>query len=229
MVVHVAFVMDGNRRWAEQQGFESWRGHREGVESLRRVIDFCLLKKIPYASFYTFSLENFKRSEEEKSYLFKLIIEQADSQLPIFLEKKARVRFVGDRAKFPNNVRKICERIEDATRMLSTINLNFLFCYGARQEMVDAVKKVVTATKEGRFHEEDISQELLNDLLWTRDLPEPDLIIRTGGVKRLSNFLLYQAAYSEIYFMDCLWPEITTHHLEAALLDFQTCTRNFGI
>lgn len=220
--------MDGNRRWAKRHGFMPWRGHREGVESLKRVVDFCISKSIPYASFYTFSLENFKRPEEEKNFLFNLIIEQAESCLPLFFEKKARIRFVGDRERFPAAVKNACEYIEKQTAHLNGINLNFLFCYGARQEIVASIKTIVQEVQEGRISKDDIGEEVVAQHLWTHDIPEPELIIRTGGVRRLSNFLLYQAAYSEMYFLDCLWPEITETHLQEALQAYAGTQRNFG-
>lgn len=228
MIKHLAIVMDGNRRWAKRNGLFPWYGHREGVESLKRVIQFCLEKQILYASFYTFSLENFKRSEDEKHYLFDLIVKEAEKQLNLFIEKGARIRFIGDRTLFPASVLPICERLERATAHLSTINLAFLFCYGARQEIVDSVKRIIHEIKAGRLTEEELNDEQFAQTLWTHDLPDPDLIIRTGGSQRLSNFLLYQSAYSELYFLDCLWPEITTNHLEHALNYFYQTKRNFG-
>jgi undecaprenyl diphosphate synthase len=229
MIKHLAFVMDGNRRWAKKHGLLPWYGHREGIDSLKRVINFCLEKQVSYASFYTLSIENLKRPQEEMHYLFELILKEAENQLGLFLEKDARVRFIGDRSLFPAAVLPVCERIEQATAHGTTINLNFLFCYGARQEIVGGIKQLLKEVQEGRIAQEDISDELFSSMLWTRGMPEPDLIIRTGGVQRLSNFLLYQAAYSEFYFLDCLWPEITTQHLEDALSSMEHCQRNFGL
>lgn len=229
MIKHLAFVMDGNRRWAKKHGLLPWYGHREGVDALKRVINFCLEKQIAYASFYTLSIENLKRPEEEKHYLFELIMKEAESQMGVFLSNGARVRFIGDRTLFPASILPICERIEQETAHLTTINLNFLFCYGARQEIVGSIKELVKQVQAGNIKQEDISDELFSDMLWTRGIPEPDLIVRTGGVQRLSNFLLYQAAYSEFYFLDCLWPEITTDHLESALGHLTNCQRNLGL
>lgn len=228
MIKHVAFVMDGNRRWAKRRGLMPWHGHQEGVQALKRVVDFCLTQRIPYASFYTFSLENFKRSEEEKNFLFNLIIDQAEASLPLFFEKNARIRFVGDRESFPVQVRAACERIEQRTSHLTGIILNFLFCYGGRQELISSVKAIAQALQEGSISHHDINHDLIEKYLWTTTLPEPELIIRTGGVRRLSNFFLYQAAYSEIFFLDCLWPEISEVDLNEIVQEYAKTQRNFG-
>ncbi len=129
---------------------------------------------------------------------------------------------------FPEKVRPICERIEAETAHLNKLQLNFLFCYGAQQEIIGGIKKLVHDIKAGKLSEDDISREVFQNYLWTSGIPEPDLIVRTGGVKRLSNFLLYQAAYSEFYFLDCLWPDITNEHLNGALNFFNESQRNAG-
>ncbi|HZW61388.1 MAG TPA: polyprenyl diphosphate synthase [Candidatus Babeliales bacterium] len=228
MMKHLACIMDGNRRWAKQKGWRSYQGHREGVEAVKRVAQFCLDRNIPYLSLYTFSIENFNRSEQEKEFLFNLIIDGAQQSLEEFLKQGIRIRFIGDRSLFPASVLSTCQLLEQQTAHLTKLNLNFLFCYGARQEIVGGIKTLVRKVMEGIISEDEISPELFRECLWTKDIPEPDLIIRTGNVKRLSNFLLYQAAYSEFYFLDCLWPELTTEHLEAALTSYNNCQRNFG-
>lgn len=228
MIQHLACIMDGNRRWAKQRGWKTLRGHKQGMESVKRVIDFCLKKNISYLSLYTFSLENFRRSAQEKSYLFNLIATQIAENTPTFIEQGIRVRFIGDRSLFPEHVLPACERIEQETEHLKNLNLNFLFCYGSRQEIIGGVKSLFAKIKSGVLRERDITDEYLARELWTSGMPEPDLVIRTGGYKRLSNFLLYQSAYSEFAFLDCLWPELTAEDLEGALQNFGACRRNFG-
>ncbi len=228
MITHLACIMDGNRRWAIKKGWIPWHGHREGIEAAKRVIDFCIEKGITYLSVYTFSIENFKRSFEEKNYLFEVLVNQASQIIEELKQKKVRIRFIGDRSLFPESIKKICEKAEQETAHFNALHLNLLFCYGAQQEIVDAVKRVVHEVRSGDFTLDDLSSETFKRFLWTQDTPDPDLIIRTGGRHRLSNFLLYQAAYSELYFLDCLWPDMTKSHLEKAINHFNQCRRNFG-
>lgn len=228
MLRHIAFVMDGNRRWAKKRGLLASFGHKKGAQTIETVVDFCLEKGIEYLSLYTFSIENFKRSPEEKRYLFDLLIAQTRKDLSSFMSKGIRVRFIGDRALFPDDVLAAVEHIEQETALQTVLNINFLFCYGARQEIVGGIKALVKKVKAGLLSEDDITDQVVQDFLWTRGIPEPDLIIRTGGEKRLSNFLLYQAAYSEFCFLDCLWPELTVDHLNRALGSFYEVRRNFG-
>lgn len=225
---HLAIVMDGNRRWAKQQGLRVVLGHRQGAQSVQRVLAFCLKKGIPYVSLYTFSLENFRRNKEEVEYLFNLLVTEAHNNLDAFIEKGIRVRFIGERSLFPETVIETITHVEQSTAHLTALNVNFLFCYGARQEIVAGIKTLFKKVKDGSIAIDDISDTMFSDYLWTAGMPEPDLIIRTGGVKRLSNFLLYQAAYSEFYFLDCLWPEINETHLQSAMANFEECKRNFG-
>ncbi|HEX2978294.1 MAG TPA: polyprenyl diphosphate synthase [Candidatus Babeliales bacterium] len=225
---HLAIIMDGNRRWARSKGLGSLVGHSNGFEAAKRAVEFCLKKKIPYLSLYTFSIENFKRSEHERSYLFDLLASKAPQLIDDFLKYGVRARFIGDRSLFPAHLLATIENLELQTNQGHNLQVNFLFCYGARQEIVHGVKSIIQKIKNGELSENDITDETLNNSLWTAGIPEPDMIIRTGGTKRISNFLLYQAAYSEFYFLDCLWPEITEDHLQAACLNFEECKRNFG-
>ncbi|MEX0939938.1 MAG: polyprenyl diphosphate synthase [Candidatus Babeliales bacterium] len=225
---HLACIMDGNRRWAKKNSLRPWLGHRKGAESIREVIKFCLNNNIHYLSLFTFSIENFNRSKQECTYLFNLITQEAQNHLGEFIQNGIRVRFIGNRALFPESTKSIIEQLEHKTEQNTQLNVNFLFCYGARQEIIDAIKMVVRKVKAGLLAEDEISEASFFDYLWTRGVPEPDLIIRTGGAVRLSNFLLYQSAYSEFYFLDCLWPDISQVHLQKALGYFNDCKRNFG-
>jgi undecaprenyl diphosphate synthase len=177
---------------------------------------------------YTFSLENFKRSPIEQQFLFKLLVEEAEKGINEFIENEIRIQFIGDRSLFPQEVIPACQMIEEKTAHLSKLTLNFLFCYGARQEIVNSIKTVIADVQTGKLQIQELTEESFQHYLWTGTMPEPDLIIRTGGFKRLSNFLLYQAAYSEFYFLDCLWPELTIEHLQTAVTEFVACRRNFG-
>lgn len=220
--------MDGNRRWAKKQGLAAAYGHRQGVEAVKCAVDFCLKKHIPHLSLYTFSIENNQRSMDEKNYLFELMISEATKGIEEFIANHIKVRFVGDRTLFPAHLIPLCEDIERQTAAGTALQFNILFYYGGRQEIVESIKDIVRQVRAGQLTEDDITEQLVAHHLWMGDVPEPDLIIRTGGFKRLSNFLLYQAAYSELYFLDCLWPEITTDHLEEAFSYFTAGKRNFG-
>ena len=228
MVKHLACIMDGNRRWAMNQGLISFLGHRNGWDAVKRVIDFCLEKKITYLSLYAFSIENLKRSEEEKHYLFEVLAQEAFAELEYFKSKNVRIRFIGDRTLFPKSIKHISEKSERETAECSALQLNFLLCYGGQQEIVDTAKRIAIKVAKGDLQVDDITPELFENFLWTAPNPSPDLIIRTGGDNRLSNFLLFQCAYSELYFLDCLWPDISVQHLEAAIIYYDNCRKNFG-
>jgi len=229
MIKHLACIMDGNRRWAKKQGKLSIEGHREGVETAKRVVRFCLDKGIEYLSLYTYSLENLKRPEAEKIYLFELIALQAQWFIDISTQDGVRIRFIGDRALFPASVLTACERIERETAHGQKLTVNVLFCYGGQQEIVAGAKRIAQQVKDGLIAESDIDIALFKKQLWMDNTPEPELIIRTGGHKRLSNFLIFHAAYSELYFLDCMWPDVTNAELEKAIAYYTQLERNFGV
>ena len=228
MIKHLACIMDGNRRWARQRGILPWYGHRRGAETVRVAIDFCLEHAIEHLSLYAFSLENFKRPAQENEYLFQLLAQEIKA-VQVECEKlHVRICFIGDRTLFPTSLVNLCDQLEERTASFDRMQLNVLFCYGARSEIVSAVKKIATKISAGQLSEQDLSPELIEEHLWTSGIPAPELIVRTGGARRLSNFLLYQAAYSELYFLDCLWPDLTKEHLQNAVTYFHSCRRNFG-
>jgi len=228
MIKHLACIMDGNRRWARRQGQAPMLGHEEGAQAAKRAIQFCLEKKIPYLSLYTFSIENLKRSAQEKNFLFNMIATQGFQEVAQLRKHGVRIRFVGDRSLFPESLVMVCDTLERQTQDCTTLPVNLSFCYGARQEIIGGIKKIIQQVKAGVLDENDINEESFNHYLWSHDFPEPDLIVRTGGASRLSNFLLYQAAYSELYFLDCLWPDIGAQQLEQAISFFDNAQRNFG-
>ncbi len=228
MIKHLAVIMDGNRRWALARGLQAMLGHKEGAKSVEHAIKFCLESGISYLSLYTFSLENLQRSPEEKEYVFDLLVTELAERLPSFVEQDIQIRFVGNRTLFPSQVLPVCDQVEQATKHCGKLVLNFLFCYGAQQEIVDGIKKLIHKVRSGELSEQEVTEQTFADCLWSAGMPEPDLIIRTGGRQRLSNFLLYQAAYSEFCFLDCLWPDITVNDFKQVLNKFETSTRNFG-
>ncbi|MFH1643839.1 MAG: polyprenyl diphosphate synthase [bacterium] len=225
---HLAIIPDGNRRWAKQHLKESVWGHRKGTETVQTAIEFCIKKGIKHLSFYTFSLENFNRPEAEKNYLFNLLAENFGNELPKLIKEGVRVRFIGQSSLFPEKLKPVIQKIETATKHLSKLNLNLLFCYSGRQEIIEAVKNVAKKVKDGFMSLDDINEDSFYQNFWSSEIPEPDLIIRTSGRARLSNFLLYQAAYSEFDFLDCHWPEVTEKHLQKCFDKFKSTQRNFG-
>lgn len=228
MIQHLSIEMDGNRRWAQKNKLQPWIGHRKGVDAIKTVVEFCLEHKIPHLSLYTFSLENFKRPEREKQFLFELIIEQTDKVLPDLLKNNVRVTFIGDRQLFPEMVRNSIFKIETATKVNNALNVYFMFCYGSRQEIVSATQKIASDVLAGNLSISEITPELFKNYLWTTGIPDPDILIRPSGYIRLSNFLLYQVAYTELFFTDLLWPEITKQYLEQVISEFKNRQRNFG-
>ena len=226
-VKHLAIIMDGNRRWAKRRKEMSTIGHKKGADTVKTLIKFCLSKKIEIVSVYAFSLENFKRSPKEVESIFSIIVDQAESTLPDLIKQGIRVRFIGKVSKAPTHVQEAITRIEDQTKDCTRLLLNVLLCYGGRQEILSAIKNIVKDVKEGKLKEAP-SEETFKQYLWTSDLPDPDLIIRTGGARRLSNFLTYQTSYSELYFTDRLWPELTYQDFDQALQDYCLRNRNFG-
>lgn len=226
---HLACIMDGNRRYAQAHGWKPWIGHQKGVDTVKTVLEFCLTEKIPYLSLFAFSIENnFKRSETEKYFLFDLIGTMAKEHLNELIEKDIKVKFVGDRDLFPAHIIPIFDEVESKTAHCSQLQVNFLFCYGSQQEIVFAAKEIARKVKDGLLDERDINESLLMQHMWTADTPAPELVIRSGGSQRISNFLLFQSAYSEYYFTDQYWPALTLDDFKKAFEFFNASKRNFG-
>lgn len=227
---HLAIIMDGNRRWAEKQGLEPWFGHKQGTDAVKKTVEFCVEQKIPYLSLYTFSLENFKRSPQELDYLFETIEAGiTDEEFNKLTENGVRVKFIGDRSQFPARLVKTVQNIETKTDSNTNLTLNLLFCYGGQQELAEAMRTMGHEIAQGRLNPTQITPELIQQHLWTSNSPNPDLIIRTGGKQRLSNFLPWQSAYSELLFLEKYWPAITKQDLYNAVQEFTLIQRNFGV
>lgn len=226
---HLAMIMDGNRRWAKENKLAAVTlGHRKGVDTIGVAIKFCLQRHIPYLSLYACSIENLKRSETEKNYLFDLLVEGLHKNLDAFVRDEIKIRFVGDRNFFPERIRAAIDEAEDKTKHLNKLHLNFLFCYGSKQEMVSATQRIAQKVKNGELDSNDVNESTLKREMWLGEIPDPDLIVRTGGYSRLSNFLLFQAAYSELMFLDCYWPEIDEQKLQSCVDQFYKIQKNVG-
>lgn len=221
---HVAIVLDGNGRWAKKKHMPRTYGHKNGAEN---VVDICLYAKergVKYMTLYAFSTENWKRPAEEVNYLMKLVIKFIDSKLDILMEENCKLNFIGDLEKLPASTREICIRAMEDTKDNDEITLNIALNYGGRDELVHAFK----AMMDGGVRKEDITEEMISSYLYTKDQPDPDLLIRPGGELRLSNFLIYQLAYAEFYFTDTLWPDFDRKAFDEALEEFSRRNRRYG-
>ena len=225
---HVAIIMDGNRRWAKKRGLPTGIGHSEGANTLEKIADSCVDLGIEYLTVYAFSTENWKRSEDEVDYLMKLLakhIKEFDKRIK---NKNVRIRMVGDISRLNNDLQDGIREIEERTKDNTGLTVNIAINYGGRAEITYAVRNIVSEVKEGRVEIEDIDDELVSNYLQTKETPDPELIIRTGGENRLSGFLLWQAAYSELYFTEVLWPDFDKNELEKAIVEYNNRKRNFG-
>ncbi len=220
---HIGIIMDGNGRWALQRNMKRTRGHQEGIEAAKRVVRKALDLGVATLSLYAFSTENWRRAKEEVSFIMALVAKNLRDQYDFYRENRICVRHSGNLAGLPGSVRKEIDAVSHETSSFDALTVNLAVNYGGRDEIVRAVNRVIDARSTGEVTEADIASHL--DLA---DLPEPDLIIRTGGEHRLSNFLLWECAYSELYFSDRLWPDWGGDDLERAVHDFQGRRRNYG-
>lgn len=219
--VHIGFIMDGNGRWAQKRLLPRQAGHKAGVETLKKTVKAAFDTGIKYISVYAFSTENSKRPEGEKQSLFSLIKEYFSSSLNYFIENKIQIRFMGDLSYFAGDIREILEKAQEKSAGFNDKVLNIALNYGSRSEIIRAVN---IAVQNG----EAVDEQSFKKLLYTGFLPDPDLIIRTSGECRLSNFMMYQSAYSELIFTETLWPDFDEKCLEAALKEFEKRNRRFG-
>ena len=225
---HVAIIMDGNGRWGTGRGLPRLTGHARGVEAAREAVAGCLERGIGALSLYAFSILNWRRPDEEVRGLMELLRQYLNTEAEALAERGVRLRLLGERDGLPDGVREAAERAEAATARGSRLSLNLAVNYGGREELVHAARRLAADVVAGRLSAEAVNEQCLQDALYTAGLPPVDLLIRTAGVRRLSNFLLWQAAYAELLFMDVLWPDFTRAHLDAALADFAGRKRTFG-
>lgn len=223
---HVAIIMDGNGRWAAERGKERSFGHQAGVETVRRITSECVRLGVKYLTLYTFSTENWNRPEDEVSALMGLVLSSLEDE--IFMKNNVRFRVIGDIKRLPESVRTKLRETEEHTAANSAMTMVVALSYSARWEMAHALQNIVADVQAGRVHADDVNEELVGQHLETAFMPDPDLLIRTGGELRVSNFLLWQIAYSELYFCDTYWPDFNEADLHQAIIDFQSRQRRFG-
>jgi undecaprenyl diphosphate synthase len=225
---HVAIIMDGNGRWAKARGLPRTAGHRKGVEAVRRTVEAARELGVPYLTMFGFSSENWRRPEGEVFDLMQLLRFYLRSEIAELHKNGVRLRVIGDRAKLSGDIVTMIEKAEELTRNNTELNLIIALSYGARQEIVEATRQMVRDALEGRLSPEEITEESFSARLLTRDIPDPDLMIRTSGEQRISNFLLWQSAYTELVFVDTLWPDFTKRDLEDAIREFNQRDRRYG-
>ena len=225
---HVAIIMDGNGRWAERRGKSRIFGHRKGVEAVRNVVDACGRRGIPYLTLYAFSSENWNRPREEVRLLTELLFTTLESEALQLHENGIRLRVIGDLSPFGEKIDRTVRDVQELTRANKTLNLTVAVNYGGRWDIANACREIAVAVKNRSCSLSEITEQAVAGRLSTADLPEPDLFIRTGGEIRVSNFLLWQIAYSELFFIDTLWPEFDESCLDEALKSYRRRQRRFG-
>ena len=221
---HIAIIMDGNRRWAKEHLLPSMVGHKKGVEALKKTTRACDDLGIKYLTLYAFSTENWNRKKEEVDFLMDLLATTLKSELDELNENNVKMNFIGNLAQLNQNLQNIIENSKEKTKNNTGVVLTVAINYGARDEITHAIKNII---KDG-IKENEITQELISKYLYTKDIPDPDLLIRTSGEKRISNYLLWQIAYSEIYITNTYWPEFDKEKLSIAIEEFANRQRRWG-
>lgn len=225
---HVAIIMDGNGRWAKERGKDRSEGHREGVVSVRKVVEAATTLGLRYLTVYTFSTENWKRPESEVHALMGLMVAAIHRETPDLMKNNVRLMAIGDLDRLPHEVRTTLDECLLQTSVNTGTTLVLALSYSSRWEILHAVKALTEEAARGQLRSEEVTEELFVSRLTTRDLPDPDLLIRTGGEQRISNFLLWQLSYAELYFTDIYWPDFREEELYQAIRSYQQRERRFG-
>tara|TARA_B100000315_G_scaffold31778_1_gene26813 strand:- start:892 stop:1584 length:693 start_codon:yes stop_codon:yes gene_type:complete len=220
--------MDGNGRWAQARGRPRIAGHRRGVEVVRRVVELCGKHEIPFLTLFAFSSENWNRPVEEVGLLTRLLVTSLDNEVQRLHDNGVRLKVIGDLAPFGSQIEEMITRAEEATQVNTALKLTIALNYGGRWDMLQAVQRIGIATASGELDCVDVDEELISSYLSTANQPDPDLFIRTGGELRISNFLLWQLAYTELFFTDALWPDFDEKIFLAALEAYRVRQRRFG-
>ncbi len=225
---HLAIIMDGNGRWAQARGRPRIAGHRRGVEVVRRVVELCGKHEIPFLTLFAFSSENWNRPVEEVGLLTRLLVTSLDNEVQRLHDNGVRLKVIGDLAPFGSQIEQMVARAEEATQVNTSLKLTIALNYGGHWDVLQAVQRIGIATASGELDCVDVDEELISSYLSTANQPDPDLFIRTGGELRISNFLLWQLAYTELFFTDALWPDFDEKIFLAALEAYRVRQRRFG-
>lgn len=223
---HIAIIMDGNGRWASERGKERSYGHQAGVDTVRRITSECTRLGVKYLTLYTFSTENWNRPADEISALMGLVLSSLEDE--IFMKNNVRFQVIGNIKRLPQVVQDKLQQTMDHTAGNDAMTMVVALSYSSRWEITEAAKAIAHEVKSGKICEEDVTEDLVNEHLTTSFMPDPELLIRTGGELRISNYLLWQIAYSELYFCDTYWPDFNEEDLHKAIADYQTRQRRFG-
>ena len=224
---HIAIIMDGNGRWAKQRGLPRTAGHSAGAEAFRRIANYCRTLGVEYLTVYAFSTENWKRSQEEVGGIMLLLRRYLEEAISDMEKNKVRFRFFGDLTRLSPQLQKLCADAQNRSKDYD-VQVNFCLNYGGRDEIVRAARTFAPEVRAGKRPVSDLTEELFGDYLFSRDVPDPELIIRPSGEMRTSNFLLWQSAYSEYVFMDVLWPDFGPEDLDKAIEEYHRRNRRFG-
>ena len=225
---HIAIIMDGNGRWAKKQGLARMFGHKQGVQTVHDITVAATKLGIEYLTLYTFSTENWNRPKEEVDALMTLLVDTIVKETPTLMNNNVRLQTIGDIERLPEGTRQKFLGCIAETSHNTGLTMVIALSYSARWEITEAVREAVRRAQTGALRAEDINEQLVSSLMTTREMPDPDLLIRTSGEYRISNFLLWQLAYSELYFTDCLWPEFSEEEFYKAIVDYQKRERRFG-
>ena len=227
-IQHIAFIPDGNRRWASEHKLRNLLGHRMGFETIQRSYDWLVKRNIKYATFYAFSTENWNRPKEEVDALMSLLVDTIAKETPTLMKNNIQLLTIGDLGRLPENAQKKFRACMAETSGNTGLRLVIALSYSSRWEIIQAVRNIAHDVQQGKILVEDINEEVISASMTTSQMPDPDLLIRTSGELRISNFLLWQLAYTELYFTDCLWPEFTEEEFYRAIIDYQHRERRFG-
>ena len=225
---HLAIIMDGNGRWAKQKGFLRAFGHENGTKSVRQTVETCAKLGVENLTLYAFSTENWNRPKLEVDTLMKLLVHSLKNELKTLQNNNIRLNSIGNIDMLPKSIQKELNEVISLTKENSKMTLTLALSYGAREEMINAVKKISDKVKNNIISIDTIDESIINQHLYTHNLPDVDLLIRTSGEHRISNFLLWQIAYAELFFTDVLWPDFTEEHLYEAIISYQKRERRFG-
>ena len=225
---HIAFIMDGNGRWSNKRNLTIEKGHKKGLETAENISEICDKLGIKYITLYAFSTENWKRSEDEIAGLFKLIEYFFKNKIKKIIKRKSRINIIGDISKFPANTKKYIKKAVSDTKTFKNKVINIALNYGSRAEIIRATKLIINDINKNKILLKNVNESNFNNYLYTKNIPDPDLLIRTAGEYRISNFLLYQIAYSELYITKTLWPDFNKDDIQKALNSYKKRNRKFG-